>query len=1568
MDNPGEIMRFCRLCLVKDQVNIPIFEEQGDIRQIFLKISSCLPVKVSREDKLPKKICDGCSNKLDLLYEFWNTSANAEKTLLSWLGQAGVKDVDQTITAVAQQIAKPSEPQVKEETPEDGHAAVQNTDHLGISNSAVLDDSSAKDETEEPPPKRARRTAAVKAQINLTPDSEEEDDDLDTAEPMTKIEDESDESDNDDKDPSYVDVPGTSADDQPGPSGVGKDGAEAPSTKEDSSNPSVKLLQSLYCNKCGASFQNLELLYSHIINPGSSDHTFRCASCNCNVGNTIINLTDHIRKHCDEEVVAEKERTIAESQSTKPRYFCEKCGKAFFVFQDLFKHASVHVDDLICCTQCSVKNSSLRQIILHFRQHCVTYDNKTPNKLPIITDKTSEETVANTNKPKSKTILQNDSSIENSNSDNIIKSKQIIFCEFCRLNFFCFLRYFNHRSLVHSQDLIYCKSDCGEKFTGMFFWREHYKSRHTYNELRKDIKNCKMNKNDRITIYCEVCGEGFANAYNRQLHIISLHDNRYLICAVCQHPYSNNYAFAAHLSTRHRIFNKQTFKCFECTKPIYFLHVYLYHVGTHKYNAESKHYPRCRICKVKIRSQIAHVRHMNKHMSFAYFYCFFCNNSYKFSEELQLHMKSKHGSLYSDYNRFLSIPCNKNRYECPICKESIPEMYIYQHWRLGHPESVSKKKAILDDFAKSSFCKSYKELQKVSGAIGSQLLTGAYLIKETNLEVSQILGTTSNIGGSDTKSDKSDNSTILPASADEVHKSDEDSTESNLDSSVPSLTETKTLNKESVSSEIKVDSNLSLNSTDSSKLQENTDISSSKVNEGNMALNQGISNNEHNKQKTTLNLETTSKLTLNNQSKNTDSKTSSNLSISQTKECSSKSNSKETETESSNNEHNKQKTNLNLETTSKLTLNNQSKNTDSKTKELSISQTKEYSSNSNSKETQAKSKPTLNVLPLTDTSKSSSKENKTKSLKKQELSQPLSATFSSAALPRNIPTFPVPEPPANTYYYPSQENVNSYGYNATSNIQYQNYYHQSSYGNQNELWQSTMAAQPVWQGSIIAETYVQQPTEYFHLNQQPIMPSQPVNFSQQPIIPPQKINYECKGCKKVFPSLPLLEIHFLFCGEMELEVLEAPRDDCPACGFIYSDFSNLKSHIFNTHNDFFKEFDLISKISNYICVTCGFLFDSMQNLEIHRREHNVSRRTDKTFRDNITIKIKNNYLSNTASKSETSSSINKEEKESPAQAKYSDKPVEPSYRCDQCAALFKSYKDYIKHKISHDDSGEQEENAENESPMHVQYSDKSTGPSYRCDQCAKLFKSYKEYIKHKISHDNSGEQVENEEKESPTHVQYSDRSIGPSYRCDQCSKLFKSYKEYIKHKISHDDSGEQVENEEKESPTHVQYSAKSIGPSYRCDQCSKLFKSYKEYIKHKISHDDSGELEDNDEKESPLQAQYLDKSIEPSYRCDQCAILFKSYKEYIKHKISHDDLSDKEENYLSNLIDPSSVNLDLPSSANLGFLKEDESKKRRKLHNSDLENIKKRKFCCQICEQDFCNPSSLGEHDCPGPF
>ncbi|VEN41904.1 unnamed protein product [Callosobruchus maculatus] len=231
MDSTANILQFCRLCLVKDGVNIPIFDEQGDIRQIYLKISSCLPVKVAREDHLPKKICDGCSNKLDICYDFWRTSAESEKQLLAWLGATGkdaaqvnVKEEDNFDEPLASDISKNDDDENKcymfEQKVEEGPPVEIND--------------------EPPPSKRPRRTAAVKAAIAMDQNS---DDDGDSGEPITKMEDDSDETDGDDREPAFVDVPSTSADDQPGPSGVSKDGSDAPcigakiqASKEDTTN------------------------------------------------------------------------------------------------------------------------------------------------------------------------------------------------------------------------------------------------------------------------------------------------------------------------------------------------------------------------------------------------------------------------------------------------------------------------------------------------------------------------------------------------------------------------------------------------------------------------------------------------------------------------------------------------------------------------------------------------------------------------------------------------------------------------------------------------------------------------------------------------------------------------------------------------------------------------------------------------------------------------------------------------------------------------------------------------------------------------------------------------------------------------------------------------------------------------------------------------------------------------------------------------------------------------------------------------------------------------------------
>ncbi|CAG9769721.1 unnamed protein product [Ceutorhynchus assimilis] len=65
------------------------------------KINKRVRRKISKEDQLPKKICNGCSDKLNLLYAFRNTALESEQTFLSWF-----KDDNLTINALAETIVK----------------------------------------------------------------------------------------------------------------------------------------------------------------------------------------------------------------------------------------------------------------------------------------------------------------------------------------------------------------------------------------------------------------------------------------------------------------------------------------------------------------------------------------------------------------------------------------------------------------------------------------------------------------------------------------------------------------------------------------------------------------------------------------------------------------------------------------------------------------------------------------------------------------------------------------------------------------------------------------------------------------------------------------------------------------------------------------------------------------------------------------------------------------------------------------------------------------------------------------------------------------------------------------------------------------------------------------------------------------------------------------------------------------------------------------------------------------------------------------------------------------------
>ncbi|PSN34793.1 hypothetical protein C0J52_06213 [Blattella germanica] len=71
----------CRLCTVKSGMRMHIFDKEGEQRQLLYKIRTCLPIIVSKDDSLPKKICHRCAYKLDMFYEFRLSCLNSETLL-----------------------------------------------------------------------------------------------------------------------------------------------------------------------------------------------------------------------------------------------------------------------------------------------------------------------------------------------------------------------------------------------------------------------------------------------------------------------------------------------------------------------------------------------------------------------------------------------------------------------------------------------------------------------------------------------------------------------------------------------------------------------------------------------------------------------------------------------------------------------------------------------------------------------------------------------------------------------------------------------------------------------------------------------------------------------------------------------------------------------------------------------------------------------------------------------------------------------------------------------------------------------------------------------------------------------------------------------------------------------------------------------------------------------------------------------------------------------------------------------------------------------------------------------
>ncbi|XP_071050490.1 zinc finger protein OZF-like isoform X12 [Onthophagus taurus] len=514
MSSIKEIMQFCRLCLVKDQVNVSIFEEHGDTRDVKRKISECLPVTVSEEDSLPKKICDGCLYKLELLYQFRTTCVSAEKQLQVWIAELNNSESkeDQDLklqhsqTSVKEEIFDATDhPDNSEYVIEEQHISYEEGDIPYNESQDDNDDGDATNSSDDEPLAK-RRKRFLEEQVQT-------DDTLKTADnkmAITKLEHESDDENVDDPEPNFVSV-GTSDDQQPGPSGLNKmsattTNAEMPTNlkqKED-------VVKNTSCNRCNKSYSTRRAY---------TKHRHRCnkiKSIPCNICEKLFKTFQERNRHvkalhnenrnvyacdiCDEFFLTTSALERHENKHlNKHKFQCDECGKKFHIKSSLNHHIALqHKGVRYTCEECGKSFASEP----YFRKHCVTHkeDYVPPNFHCLECGK----------------IYNRKSSLAMHIQIHRDPSKKFFVCEVCGKSVASKTSLKQH-VMLHTGEKPFKCDVCGKSFNKQTICKSHMRT-HTKSK----------------PFICNICGKGFSQRTPLTVHLRYHSGEKPFTCLVCQ--------------------------------------------------------------------------------------------------------------------------------------------------------------------------------------------------------------------------------------------------------------------------------------------------------------------------------------------------------------------------------------------------------------------------------------------------------------------------------------------------------------------------------------------------------------------------------------------------------------------------------------------------------------------------------------------------------------------------------------------------------------------------------------------------------------------------------------------------------------------------------------------------------------------------------------------------------------------------------------------------------------------------------------------------------------------------
>ncbi|XP_031364695.1 zinc finger protein 2 homolog isoform X1 [Apis dorsata] len=679
-----DYLDLCRLCLVKDRVSVPIFEGEGDVRQIFLKIAACLPVKLTREDKLPKKICDDCVYKVELFYQFWNTTANAEKQLLQWLGEVSLEDKQGYVTNVLNPSVMKQEQSTENRL--DGNVMQQVEEHqnnmgmgmmdnmgLGIPmiissanqqqiTSVPMDTSSNSVQTIQAVPGPSSQTTHNQIPQNQTNSTQQEDE-----EESSEDEENSDEEcdgdeglpvkEESEEDPSNRTIEPTTfvnvslACDEAGPSGLQQqkisDMPEMPIPQPADGDPksgakNVKTIAAKPNQSRAPKSSNEEDRSFLVVEDGvdndscvvQEEASYRCESCDEEFDTEAALLV-----HRTERSIL---RTREALRKAEKKYTCDTCCESFAKKVQLFKHRRGR------CKESAAKGSVEGKQHRGKERAVVKGECKGALK--------EDATSTRQRNPSAQTFYQCEICRKLFRTKNLYEGHLVSHsdarpyqCDICGKSFKRSNTLTVHRR-IHTREKNFVCDVCGHAFVQAFQLTIHQR-RHF----------------EKYTRYCEICKKGFFTNAELHGHMNVKHGAKEHVCQNCNKSFPNNHSLVKHLKFHDPNFKPVKHQCEFCGKTFVYKNSLVFHVKTHM--GENKH--TCHLCGKSVSSKGSLQDHLRLHSGEKLLICDICGKAFRKRSTLVVHKRTHTG---------------EKPYSCDTCGKSFTQhstLVVHKRYHTG---------------------------------------------------------------------------------------------------------------------------------------------------------------------------------------------------------------------------------------------------------------------------------------------------------------------------------------------------------------------------------------------------------------------------------------------------------------------------------------------------------------------------------------------------------------------------------------------------------------------------------------------------------------------------------------------------------------------------------------------------------------------------------------------------------------------------------------------------------------------------------------------------------------------